>query len=120
MVDWQGLFNWSTQYHDGTSATRPDFAPMTKEDKEWLAAAMQEYTFNDADRLKEVCKEFRNDVESEYKTEYDKTCELLEEFQDIIEIHERNSLNLAMCGGLEDLLNYMLKHPDARARIIAC
>ena len=35
---------------------------MSKEDKEWLEKAMQEYTFNDADRLKEICDQMRDDV----------------------------------------------------------
>lgn len=51
-IDWSGLFNWSMNYNDGTAPTRPDLQPMSKEDKEWMEAAMKEYTFNDADRIK--------------------------------------------------------------------
>ena len=40
MVDWNGLFNWSVQYHDGTSATSPEFEPMSEDDKKWLEDAM--------------------------------------------------------------------------------
>lgn len=32
---------------------------MSEEDKEWLEAALKEYTFNDTDRLKDLCKELK-------------------------------------------------------------
>ena len=35
-VDWQGLFNWSMQQHDGTAPSRPDIQPMSEEDAKWL------------------------------------------------------------------------------------
>lgn len=65
MVDWQGLFSWSTQYHDGTAPS--NFSVMEKEDKEWLEAAMKQYTFSDVDRMKEICENFKNDVDSDFK-----------------------------------------------------
>lgn len=51
---------------------------------------MQHYTFNDADRLKEICEEIRKDVESNFtivdgapkegeEHEYKKTLDLLDE-----------------------------------------
>lgn len=30
---------------------------MSKEDREWLEEAMKAYTFNDVDRMKEICEE---------------------------------------------------------------
>jgi hypothetical protein len=41
MVDWTGLLNWSTKHHDGTQTTRPDFKQMSKEERDWLEAAMK-------------------------------------------------------------------------------
>lgn len=52
MVDWNGLYKWSMQYQDGTQASNAK--PMSEEDRLWLEEAMKQYTFNDADRLKEV------------------------------------------------------------------
>ena len=63
-IDWQGLFNWSTQYHDGTAPS--NFAPMGDDDKEWLAKALEQYTFDDADRLKEIVKEMQEDQAKEF------------------------------------------------------
>ena len=55
MVDWSGLFNWSMSYNDGTQ--KSEFKQMPKEDRVWLEAALKQYTFNDADRLREICEE---------------------------------------------------------------
>jgi hypothetical protein len=30
---------------------------MSKEERQWLEDAMKQYTFNDSDRMKEVCEE---------------------------------------------------------------
>jgi hypothetical protein len=76
---------------------------------------MQEYTFNDADRLKDICEEMRKDVESKFvnldgapeeglNKDYAKTLELLDECQELVEIHERNNLNLAILGGLNSII----------------
>jgi hypothetical protein len=40
--------------------------------------------------------------------------------QELIEIHERNSTNLALCGGLKSVIEFILNHPNPEARIIAC
>ena len=45
---------------------------------------------------------------------------MLDELNEMIELHERNSLNLALCGGLKHLMTYMTAHPDAEARKMAC
>ena len=44
----------------------------------------------------------------------------LEELQNVIEIHERNSLNLARLGGIALLLNICMNHPSDEARSQAC
>jgi len=65
MEDWSGLLNWSTKYHDGTKDS--DVEQMTKEDKEWLEAAMKEYTFSDTDKLGDLCKQMKKDIEAGFK-----------------------------------------------------
>ena len=52
------------QYHDGTKPSNVQM--MSQEDKEWLEKAMEEYTFNDADRLKEICQEMKDDIDSNF------------------------------------------------------
>ena len=74
--------------------------------------------FRSVDRLKEVCEELKKDVENGFKNVG--VVDLLEECQELIEIHERNCLNLCLLGGLESLMKYITSHPDAEARIIAC
>jgi len=39
---------------------------MSEEDKKWLQEVMEAYTFNDADRLKEICESMRKDVDSNF------------------------------------------------------
>lgn len=57
MVDWNGLYKWSMNYQDGT---RPSsFKPMSKEDRDWLEAAMKAYCLNDSDRLTELIKQLQ-------------------------------------------------------------
>ena len=63
MVDWNGLFKWSMNHLDGT--TPSNFTVMTPEDRKWLEAAMKQYTFNDVDRLKEICIELKGHMEME-------------------------------------------------------
>ena len=62
MEDWNGLLNWSTKYHDGTKDSNAQ--PMSQEDKEWLESAMKEYTFSDTDKLNELCKEMKADIDA--------------------------------------------------------
>ena len=123
MVDWNGLFQWTVNHHDGTAHTRPDFEVMSPEDRKWLEGAMQEYTFNDADKLKDFADNLKETTKDGF-VQKDGTWQYhlndLDGLQELIELHERNSLNLAICGGLETVLKFMLQHPDAETRIIAC
>jgi len=104
---------------------------MSPEDAAWLQKVMEEYTFNDADRLKEICDEMRKDIESKFihidgapqeglNMEYTKTLDLLDECQELVEVHERNNLNLAILGGLNSIIQYIMGHPDGEVRKIAC
>lgn len=88
---------------------------MSEEDRKWLQEVMEAYSFNDADRLKEICEQMRKDVDSKFThvdgapadgetLQYTKTLELLDECQELIEIHERNNLNLAILGGLNSVI----------------
>lgn len=51
MVDWNGLYNWSMKYQDGTQETSSSFKAMSKEDRDFLENAMKEFTYNESDRL---------------------------------------------------------------------
>lgn len=62
MVDWNGLLAWSTNHHDGTTESRPEFSPMSKEDSNWLAEAMEKFTFDDANRLNQIAEILKNEV----------------------------------------------------------
>ena len=76
---------------------------MTDEDKEWLGKAMEQYTFDDADRLKTIVKEMQEDQAKEFGEATKQGAALhdqLEELQELLEIHERNSLNLCLVDGM--------------------
>jgi len=90
---------------------------MSDEDKKWLTEAMKEHTFNDTDKMKEVCEFMHKDIESGFKMEDAES--KMEDLEEIIEIHERNSTNLARSGGLASLITYQLKHPNAQVRVMA-
>ena len=113
MVDWNGLFKWSMSYQDGTKQS--DFKPMSEEDRKWLEAAMKQYTFNDADRLKEVSAELKSHLEMEAP----RILELLDELTELVELHVRNSLNLCLCGGMQTLLQMAFESPSADVRAAA-
>jgi len=122
-IDWQGLLNWSTKYHDGTAPS--DVQPMSEEDREWLQQAMKQYTYDDTDKLKEICEQMNKEVESNFdqtkgSKSGDELYNMLDDLQNLIELHERNSLNLAITGGLKSLMSYIFSHPDSEARVIAC
>ena len=109
MVDWNGLFKWSMAYQDGTQQSQ--FKPMSEEDRKWLEAAMKQYTFNDTDRLKEVCGELAAPA-----LEKGKLLDLLDELLELVELHVHNSLNLCVCGGMQTLLDIAFQSPVEEAR----
>ena len=120
MVDWNGLFKWSISHQDGTKPS--DFKMMSVEDRKWLEAALKQYTFNDVDRLKEICIELKGDqpVQAHIGMEKTKILDLLDELMEILELHVRNSLNLCLCGGMATIMDIIINNPLEDARREAC
>ena len=114
MVDWNGLFKWSTGYQDGTKQS--DFKPMSAEDRKWLEEAMKQFTFNDTDRLKEIVAEIKDHM----TLDKEKLLGLLDELLEIIELHVRNSLNMCYSGSMQTLMDIIFNNPDERVRQEAC
>lgn len=112
-VDWQGLFKWSTQYSDGTKESK--FSPMTKEEREWLENVIKEYTFDEADRMSKIVSV----LYEHHTTDKEELLELLEELQELIDIHPRNSLNLDKIGGFKILMDVMFNNEHAAVRRLA-
>ena len=90
---------------------------MSKEDATWLQEALKAYTFNDTDRLQEICKEINED-KATMKPEY--LHELLDELQELVELHPRNNHNLCLSGGMVDILGMILTHPDKSIKRLCC
>ena len=121
MVDWNGLFKWSMTHQDGTKPT--EFKVMSAEDRKWLEAALKQYTFNDVDRLKEICIELKGDQAipaAHMNMEKTKLLDLLDELVELLELHVRNSLNLCLSGGMATIIDIIYNNPIEEARREAC
>eukprot|EP00347_Sterkiella_histriomuscorum_P003633 403363538 len=115
MVDWNGLFKWSMNHQDGTKPS--EFKQMSKEDRTWLEEALKSYTFNDVDRMKEICEE----LEKYHKTMHrDILLDGLDELLELVEMHPRSSLNLCLCGGMKTVLEIIFNSEKNDARKAAC
>ena len=79
---------------------------------------MKQYTFSDTDKLKELCKLMKEDIEAGSKQP--DMVDKMDEVQELIELHERNNLNLAVMGGLDSVMKYIEKHPEPDVRKMAC
>jgi len=76
---------------------------------------MKEYTFSDTDRLQEICKLLPD------KTHTDgKLCDMLDELQELVELHPRNNLNLCISGGMHELFALIIQHKNEKVRKLAC
>lgn len=116
MVDWNGLFKWSMQYHDGTEESK--FKQMSKEDREWLEEAMKTFTFNDTDRMKEIVEILGPEkIINESK---DKVLSMLDELAELIELHPRNGINFCLGGGMQVLVDIMIENGEKDVRKMAC
>jgi len=73
---------------------------MSPEDAKWLEEALKEYTFNDTDKLNEICEELKKDVKNKYQIAKDQMLDMLDQLSEVVELHERNNLNLFLSGGL--------------------
>jgi hypothetical protein len=86
---------------------------MSAEDRKWLEQALKQYTFNDVDRLKEICIELKGDqaVPAHMGMEKTKILNLLDELMELLELHVRNSLNLCLCGGMATIMDIIFNSP---------
>lgn len=50
----------------------------------------------------------------------DQLVSLLEEMEDLAELHPRNNLNVCLMGGMSELLFLCFKHPSERVRRQTC
>jgi hypothetical protein len=101
MVDWNGLFKWSMGFSDGTHEST--FTEMKKEDRVWLEDVIKKFTLNDADELRKICIELKDHS----TMDPEKLVSHLQDLEELVELHERNSLNLCICKGLETILEIM-------------
>lgn len=93
---------------------------MSEEDAKWLEEALKEYTFNDTDKLTEICEELKKDVKDKYIISKDEMLDRLDQLSEIVELHERNNLNLFLTGGLQALLQMAYEHPESEVRQESC
>lgn len=110
---------------------------------------MKSYTFNDADRLKEIVTQLQEwsaaarskagqetqdgqaaadqKKDEEMKDEGEKKppsddelAALLEELLELAELHPRNNLNVCLMGGMQEILSLIFSHSNQRVRKQAC
>jgi len=90
---------------------------MSASDRKWLEEALKQYTFNDAERLKEISDELKTHMTMLDKAE--NLIELLDELHELVELHPRNNLNLCLSGGMPTLLKIICTNPNPTARSMA-
>ena len=96
---------------------------MSEEDRKWLEEALKQYTFNDVDRLKEICIELKGKEGQTFahmNMEKATLMNLLDELLELLELHVRNALNLCLCGGMATILDIIFNNPHEDARREAC
>jgi len=89
---------------------------MTKEEKEWLQKAMEEYTYDEVKAM-EVCFKRLVALETSIKSsDYEKTAlELLNQLHDYT-FSLDNAKNLCVFGGIGWLVDQILKNPYSKVR----
>lgn len=90
---------------------------MSKDDRKWLEEALKSYTFNDVDRMKEICEELSK---SHLTLDKDTLLDNLDELLGLVELHPRSSLNLCICGGMKVVIEIIFDNPIPEARREAC
>ena len=68
------------------------------------------------ERIKEISIEIRGHLAMEER----ELLRLLDELQELLELHNRNSLNLCTTGGMETLMDIIFNSPHSKARHDAC
>lgn len=85
---------------------------MTQEDKDFLEAAMKEFTYSDTDEMRTVVEAMANkdNISAEDLRSH------LENLEELIDLHPVNAMNLHKMGGFKLLMEIMLLHKDASVR----
>ena len=71
---------------------------------------MKSHTFDDADKMTEIVTKLDEDLKSGFTkiqkdgADFSETLDLVDQLQEVCEMHERCNLNLALCGGLNIVL----------------
>ena len=71
---------------------------------------MNQYTYSDTDNLKEISEQLAEDLKSNFtiicpdQSDFSKTQELMDKLSELCELHERNNLNICLCGGLSTVI----------------
>mmetsp|Transcript_18080 Transcript_18080/g.13122 ORF Transcript_18080/g.13122 Transcript_18080/m.13122 type:complete len:87 (+) Transcript_18080:110-370(+) len=84
---------------------------MSVEDRKFLEEAMKQYTFNDADKLKETCTFIKDHLSGAKPLSDEALLDNLDLLHELIELHPRNNLNLCVCGGMDSIIKLILEHP---------
>ena len=63
-IDWNGLLQWSSQYHDGTRPAS-DFKPLSGEDKKFLEGAMAQ-AFGEVEDYNELMQDAINKISTDF------------------------------------------------------
>jgi hypothetical protein len=108
MVDWPGLLQWSTKYHDGTKPS--EFKQMSDEDKAFLMGAMEE-AFGKVEDPNKVMAEAIQQIKSPERSDESITVAL--------EVMDRScddpdcARNIEKLDGLQPLLDLLSSHTGA-------
>ena len=99
-IDWNGLLQWSSQYHDGTKPAS-DFKPLSGEDRKFLEGALQQ-AFGEVEDFNALV----NDAIKKIDTEFEKPAEdytaleVIDKCCDNLDVPR----NLAKFGGIPVML----------------
>ena len=130
MVDWQGLFKLSMKLYD---EKMPDLIkPMTSIDKSWIETQLSKPASSCPMQLKSAVQEMSSlsqmacaklKTTSKHVAGESSPDEIIELFEDLLELVEQNSQNsISFCrlGGMKSLLELIVTHDSDQVRQIAC
>jgi hypothetical protein len=106
MVDWPGLLKWSVTQSDGTTFNK-DMKPMDQETKKWLEEAMEELTFNEVKRMKEVTNRLAEKENPDDPQDEERRLAFLDDLLDYVDGLE-NARDLVKIGQYPILIDVML------------